>query len=52
VIGVQGDLTIGDDIERLVERTVDKFGGLDTLVTSAGGPPSGPFLETSDEDWY
>jgi len=21
-------------------------------VTSAGGPPSGPFLETTDDDWY
>jgi 3-oxoacyl-[acyl-carrier protein] reductase len=52
VIGIQADLTVGDDIERLVEKTVDEFGGLDSLVTSAGGPPSGPFLETSDEDWY
>lgn len=52
VLGVAGDLTDEDDIERLVERTVDAFGGLDHLVTSAGGPPSGPFLETTDEDWY
>ncbi len=21
-------------------------------MTSAGGPPSGPFLDTTDEDWY
>jgi len=47
-----GDLTQKEDIEQLVETTVDEFGGLDHLVTSAGGPPSGPFLETSDEDWY
>lgn len=40
------------DIIRLVERTVEEFGGMDHLVTSAGGPPSGPFLETTDEDWY
>jgi 3-oxoacyl-[acyl-carrier protein] reductase len=52
VVGVQGDLTDAADIEHLVERTVEEFGGLDTLVTSAGGPPSGPFLETTDEDWY
>lgn len=51
VIAVQGDLTDDADIQRLVERTVDAFGGLDHLVTSAGGPPSGPFLETSDDDW-
>ncbi|WP_458209897.1 SDR family oxidoreductase [Haladaptatus sp. NG-SE-30] len=52
VVGVQGDLTDADDIERLVDRTVGEFGGLDHLVTNAGGPPSGPFMEMDDEDWY
>ena len=52
VIGVQGDLTEKEDIEHLVERTVEAFGGIDTLVTSAGGPPSGAFVDTDDEDWY
>lgn len=52
VIGVPGDLTEKDDIENLVAETVDEFGTIDHLVTSAGGPPSGPFMETTDEDWY
>ncbi|WP_049981109.1 SDR family oxidoreductase [Halolamina rubra] len=52
VVGVQGDLTEKDDIEHLVDRTVEEFGGIDTLVTSAGGPPSGAFMDTDDEDWY
>lgn len=52
VLGVTGDLTEKDDIESLVTTTLDEFGQLDHLVTSAGGPPSGPFLETSDEEWY
>lgn len=52
VVAVQGDLTDPDDIETLVETPIDRFGRLDHLVTSAGGPPSGPFLETDDEDWY
>jgi len=52
VVGVQGDLTEKPDIEHLVEQTVEEFDGIDTLVTSAGGPPSGPFEETTDEDWY
>ncbi len=51
VVAQPGDLTDLDDIERLVDRTVDEFGRLDHLVTSAGGPPAGPFLETDDEDW-
>jgi 3-oxoacyl-[acyl-carrier protein] reductase len=52
VVGVQGDLTEADDIENLVVTTLDEFGGLDHLVTSAGGPPSDPFLKMEDEDWY
>lgn len=52
VVGRSGDLTEPDDIEALVEFTVEEFGGIDHLVTSAGGPPSGPFLETDDDDWY
>ncbi|WP_075936187.1 SDR family oxidoreductase [Halosegnis longus] len=51
VIALPGDLTDADDSERLVEETVDAFGGLDHLVTSAGGPPSGAFMDTDDEDW-
>jgi NAD(P)-dependent dehydrogenase (short-subunit alcohol dehydrogenase family) len=52
VVGQPGDLTDPDDIATLVDRTVDEFGTIDHLVTSAGGPPSGPFLEKSEEDWY
>ncbi|RNJ26294.1 SDR family oxidoreductase [Halosegnis longus] len=51
VIALPGDLTDADDAERLVEETVDAFDGLDHLVTSAGGPPSGAFIDTDDEDW-
>ncbi|MFB6094717.1 MAG: SDR family oxidoreductase [Halanaeroarchaeum sp.] len=51
VATVQGDLTDPDDIEELVAVTVEEFGGIDHLVTSAGGPPSGSFMETDDEDW-
>lgn len=52
VIGHQADLTEKADIEGLVERTLSEFGRLDHLVTSAGGPPSGPFLSMDDDDWY
>ncbi|QIB74037.1 SDR family oxidoreductase [Halogeometricum borinquense] len=52
VVGQTGDLTDPEDIEALVERPVEEFGRLDHLVTSAGGPPSGPFMETTDDDWY
>ncbi len=52
VLAVQGDLTNPDDIDRLVNRTVEEFGGIDHLVTNAGGPPSGSFMEMDDDDWY
>ena len=52
VVAQPGDLTDEDDVATLVETTVDEFGRLDHLVTSEGGPPSGPFLDIEDEDWY
>jgi NAD(P)-dependent dehydrogenase (short-subunit alcohol dehydrogenase family) len=52
VVGHAADITVKADTEALVERAVDEFGGLDHLVTNAGGPPSKSFMETTDEEWY
>ncbi|WP_251329830.1 SDR family oxidoreductase [Haloplanus pelagicus] len=52
VVAQPGDLTDEDDIQQLVETAVEEFGRLDHLVTSAGGPPSGQFVDIDDEDWY
>ncbi|MFB6312048.1 MAG: SDR family oxidoreductase [Salinirussus sp.] len=52
IVGHPADLTDPDDVDTLAERPVEEFGTLDHLVTSAGGPPSGPFLEMDDRDWY
>src|SRR6056297_1692261 len=52
VVTVPTDITDPDDVEAVVAATVDAFGDLDHVVTSAGGVPSGPFLETSERDWY
>ena len=35
----------------LVARTVEAFGGLEILVTNAGGPPPGLFDDMADADW-
>ncbi|MFP4632668.1 MAG: SDR family oxidoreductase [Halobacteriales archaeon] len=52
VYGVAADVSTEEGAVGLVDDAVERLGGLDYLVTSAGGPPSGPFVETSDEDWY
>jgi NAD(P)-dependent dehydrogenase (short-subunit alcohol dehydrogenase family) len=52
VLAVEADITDPDDVDALVEATVAEFGGVDHVVTSAGGPPSGSFLDTEEADWY
>jgi 3-oxoacyl-[acyl-carrier protein] reductase len=46
---VRGDLTNPKDLERLVEKTLQAFGGIDILVNNGGGPPRTSALELTDE---
>jgi 3-oxoacyl-[acyl-carrier protein] reductase len=48
-LAVRGDVTNATDLERLVERTLQAFGGLDVVVWNSGGPPAGTATEISDE---
>jgi 3-oxoacyl-[acyl-carrier protein] reductase len=48
-LAVRGDLTVPADLERLVQRAVEAFGGVDVLVLNGGGPPRGPALELEPE---
>lgn len=52
VLAVEVDITDPDELSAFVTETVETFGGLDHVVTSAGGPPSGPFLDTNEREWY
>ncbi|WP_336326745.1 SDR family oxidoreductase [Halovenus sp. HT40] len=52
VLTVEADITDPDHVSALVEETADELGGIDHVVTSAGGPPSGPFADIGDSDWY
>jgi 3-oxoacyl-[acyl-carrier protein] reductase len=48
-LAVQGDLTIPQHLERLVQATVGAFGGVDVLVLNGGGPPAGPAVGLTAE---
>jgi NAD(P)-dependent dehydrogenase (short-subunit alcohol dehydrogenase family) len=50
-LGVTGSNQSHDDLERLIDLTLDKWGRIDVLVNSAGHGPKGPLLEISDADW-
>jgi 3-oxoacyl-[acyl-carrier protein] reductase len=48
-LAVRGDLTVPQDLVRLVERTLEAFGGVDVLVNNGGGPPPGPAAGIADD---
>ena len=48
-LAVRGDVTNASDLERLVERTLEAFGGIDVVVWNGGGPPAGKPSEVTDE---
>jgi len=50
-IGITGSNQSNDDIKRLVDATMDKWGRVDALVNSAGHGPRAPILEITDEQW-
>lgn len=45
------DITEPDAAEKLIRNTVSTLGGLDILITNAGGPPAGTFETFNYEDW-
>ncbi len=51
VLAIQTDVTRHSDVKELIRKTIDTFGKIDILVTNAGGPPAGTFLDFSIEDW-
>ena len=51
VFGVPGDMTEPKLASMLIKNTVENLGGLDLLVTNAGGPPAGRFEDFDDDNW-
>jgi 3-oxoacyl-[acyl-carrier protein] reductase len=48
-LAVRGDVTVPADLERLVERTLAAFDGVDVVVLNSGGPPPGPASEITED---
>ncbi|MCV6797819.1 SDR family oxidoreductase [Achromobacter ruhlandii] len=49
---VTGSNRSPEDLARLVDATLQKWGRVDAVVNSAGHGPKGPLLEISDDDWH
>lgn len=51
VLSLVADVRRPEEITAAIDATVQRFGGLDILVTNAGGPPAGSFETVSDDDF-
>jgi 3-oxoacyl-[acyl-carrier protein] reductase len=49
--GFAGDVGEASNAEMLIRLTVESLGGLDILITNAGGPPAGSFEIFDEEAW-
>ena len=45
------DVSKADEVARLVQMGIEKFGRIDILVTNGGGPPAGPFESFNGAAW-
>jgi meso-butanediol dehydrogenase / (S,S)-butanediol dehydrogenase / diacetyl reductase len=50
-IACQVDVTKRDQVQALIQRTVDEFGRLDVMFNNAGVNKPQNFLETTEENW-
>lgn len=51
VLALPCDVSRTEEVVRLVQSGVERFGRIDVLVTNAGGPPAGKFESISQDQW-
>jgi 3-oxoacyl-[acyl-carrier protein] reductase len=50
-LGVVGNVTVAQDVERMIDAAVEAFGRVDILVNNAGITRDGLLVRMKDEDW-
>jgi NAD(P)-dependent dehydrogenase (short-subunit alcohol dehydrogenase family) len=50
--GVTGSNQSNEDLKRLVDGAMERWGRIDALVNSAGHGPRAPILDVTDEQWH
>lgn len=51
VLSAIADVTDRGQVDDFIEQSLDRFDGIDVLITNAAGPPPGRFLELEPADW-
>jgi 3-oxoacyl-[acyl-carrier protein] reductase len=51
IISVVADLSLKQDIEKLLETVQTQLGSIEILVNNTGNPPAGRLAQLSDSDW-
>ena len=51
VLALPADVAVEEQVDRVVEQTVDAFGRIDILVNNAGLMSPGPYTEIDLEEW-
>lgn len=49
---LEADVSRADDVQRVADFTIEKFGRVDGLVNNAAIHPSGTILETTEDVWH
>jgi NAD(P)-dependent dehydrogenase (short-subunit alcohol dehydrogenase family) len=51
-LGITGSVTEPDDLRKLVDLTMERYGQIDAVVNHTGHPPKGALLDIPDADWH
>jgi NAD(P)-dependent dehydrogenase (short-subunit alcohol dehydrogenase family) len=50
--GLTGSVTSNEDLQKLVDGAMEKYGRIDAVVNNTGHPPKGQLLEIPDDEWH